>query len=629
MEHPSARRVALIAAILAGFLALVPYLFAAFVSGKMGATYLGMQMAVDDNMVYAAWMRQAMDGRFLFDNRFTTDSQPGLTIHVWFLVLGWIAKVFGIPLSLALTRALCSGLFVWMVYQLARRVSSDPYVQKIAVVVVTLGGGLGFLAWQDFGNAFSGPHALSGLLGGRLPIDVWQTEAFVFPSILANGLFMVSLCLILGIWICVLDARTSAKPVWKGALCFLVLMNIHSYDVLLVTLCLLGFLVASAASKTLDRVWVLRVVVMGLGAVPAALWFAYVLKNDVVFQSRAATLTYSPTFKQIAFGLLPLMGFALWGWFNNIRTPVSEEEGQRAPAGDRQKALIAVGAMALLILGLFAASSTHTDTNVAWMGWPGFVACLASAFVVVWLGATAHPGKNLVLAWAAVGLVAPYFPALFQRKLAMGIEIPWALATSCAMGLFLTGRDRGMRNMAAIGAIVLLSGTSVRWLSREMDLAKGNVSSTTVHPVYMDQGVTQIMRTLVKQRGSHDVVLAMPGIATPLEGGGFAAPYLPDLNPIASGLTGVYSIAGHWSETPNYGGLRGDATKFFLGNTDPKWRESYVRNKGVRWIIAPLPEAFPDFHNLTNGIPLADVRAMGRVVVEGNQFCLIELGTRN
>ena len=87
--------------------------------------YLGYQYNTDDHMVYSAWMRQAMDGRFFFDNRFTLDAQPGLTVHVYFFVLGLIAKFLGIATTVTIARALLSGLFVWLAGGLKNRVVSD------------------------------------------------------------------------------------------------------------------------------------------------------------------------------------------------------------------------------------------------------------------------------------------------------------------------------------------------------------------------------------------------------------------------------------------------------------------------------------------------------------------------
>ena len=146
----------------------------------------------------------------------------------------------------------------------------------------------------------------------RLPTDVWQPEGYFFYSALTNSLFMVSVCLILGTFLNVLQARESKAAIWRGALCFGVLMNIHSYDVLLISLVMLGVPFALFKSEILSRRWVGRSLLIALGAVPAALWFVYVIKNDPVFQARAATLTYSPNFRQLLFGFIPLIFFGFF-----------------------------------------------------------------------------------------------------------------------------------------------------------------------------------------------------------------------------------------------------------------------------------------------------------------------------
>src|SRR5665213_3528558 len=79
-------------ALVAVFLAVAPAILAVL-TAPAGSSYVGYQYNTDDHMVYAAWMRQAMDGHFFFDNRFTTQAQPGLTVHVYFFLLGLIAKL--------------------------------------------------------------------------------------------------------------------------------------------------------------------------------------------------------------------------------------------------------------------------------------------------------------------------------------------------------------------------------------------------------------------------------------------------------------------------------------------------------------------------------------------------------
>jgi hypothetical protein len=620
-EDLSARRFAIWAALIAALISVVPFLVANFLFKPAGGLYLGSQTANDDLMVYSAWMFQAAEGKFLFDNRFAVDPQPGLTIHLYFLVLGWISKLAGILEALTLARMLGNAALVWAIYQFVRRVTADGYAQKVAIVLSVLGGGLGFLAWQNFGIA--GPSPFSALISGRLPTDVWQPEGFVFPSMLVNGLFSWSLVLILSIFSLVLDARESAKPVWKGALCFLLLMNIHSYDVVIVTATLVGLLGMSLLRKQADPKWIGRVGFMGLGALPAAFWFIHVLSQDAVFQARAATPTYSPLFRQVFFGYLPLIALGLLGISMAFKNRLGETEHEVQEDRFGKLKPLVVG---LFVLGLFLMSGSHADTNQYWMTMGPFIVALAVGLAVVVFTAGDSPGLNLLASWAILGLIIPYFPALFQRKLLMGLALPWAMLGAIGFAVFFATRERGQRNLACVLVAALVAGSSVQWLQREISLARANVSSTTTHAVFYGPDVPKILEKLRAEPG-RKVLIAMPGIATPgATPGNFQEPYLPDLNPVVSGLAGAYSYAGHWSETPNYNQRRGEATSLFLASTSPEKRAEILKNSGATHLIAPMPEAFANFSELTGGRDaLVDPHVLGEEILEGNRFCLIRI----
>ncbi|HZH98682.1 MAG TPA: hypothetical protein VEX38_06895 [Fimbriimonadaceae bacterium] len=606
MNQDYARRFAIQLAVGAALVSFLPFLIALALAPD-GARYAGVQYNLDDHMVYAAWMRQAMDGAFLFDNRFAIDPQPGLTIHVYFLVLGWVAKLIGIPLAGAVARSAFTSLAVWLLYRLISKISTDVYVNKLALTLCVFGAGAGFLVWQNFGVAISepAPAFLSRLMSGLLPTDVWQPEGFFFSSMVTSGLFMVSLSLILFIFICALEARESSKPVLPGALGFLLLMNIHSYDVLLVTVALLGMAAMALKRGKASPQWAGRVVLMGLGAVPAALWFVYVLRNDPVFQARAATETFSPNFRQILFGYLGLIVLGFIG-------PLTASERIRKLAG---------GGLALLILVMYFAAEGHTSGF--WMGTLPFLLSFAAVLVGVIFVARDNPAWNLVGAWAFMGLVIPYFPALFQRKLLMGLGIPWAILAALGIAALLKNVERGPRNLATVLALIVLSASSLRWFVREISLATRNLSNTTVHAVYLGKDVQAAVDYLNKQPG-RKVVLAMPGIP-PLNLANPTLPaYLPDMNPVLSGFTGAYSYAGHWSETPSYNQRRTEATRFFLGDTDPATRTRLLAEAKIDYIFAPNPEAYQDFAQLT-GKPLANLAELGQVVVNGTQFQLIKV----
>ena len=600
------RRFALQMAFLAAVLSFLPYLFGLF-GTPAGSEYLGYQFSTDDHMVYSAWMRQAMDGRLLFDNRFAIDPQPGLTLHLYFLVLGWVAKVAGIGLTSSLAKAFFSALFVWLTSELLMRMKLDVYPAKLGLALVTFGAGIGFAVWHNFGRAITkdSPAILKSLLGGGLPTDVWQPEGFVFSSMLTNGLFMVSLCLSVGVLLSMIDAYDSWKPVGVGALCFGLLMNIHSYDVMLMGLVALGFLVCQISVRDCPPTWIVRVLTMTLGTLTFALWFMHVLQSDAVFQARAATPTVTPNFKQILFAYVLFLIPALFAL---------------AKASDHaRRAILGVVGTGLGVFALYFLSSSHEGTSM-WMSWLGWGCSLVAVLALCSLLASSSRAMNLVTSWALVGLIAPYFPALFQRKLAMGLSVPWAILAAVGIGAAVQHRERSARNLMTLLVIILFSGTSVQWLLRERMLAARNTSNTTVHPVYISKEVGEIVNHLsqIKER---TIVICPPGIPSPeTTPDTFGAPYMPDLNPILSGLAGVYSFAGHWSETPDYLDRRNTATMLYLKSTSDDERAQILAGTHVNYVIAPIPGAFPQLAN-----ELIDARELGEVVVGGAQFALVKI----
>ncbi len=600
-------------------LAGLPYLIG-MLSAPAGGTYLGYQYNTDDHMVYSAWMRQAMDGRFLMDNRFTTDAQPSLTLNVYFFALGLISKVVGISAASTISRLAFSALFITLAMKLVRRLQWEETTTRLAMVLTVVGGGIGFLVWHMFGVVVvkPAPPILGDIIGVHLPIDVWQPEAFVFPSMLTNGLFMVSLCLILFVLLSLLDARTSWKPVAPGAIALMVLMNIHSYDVLIIALVMVGFAAATAYRREVTKEWVIRAAAIGAGAIPSALWFSHVYKLDPVFQARAATDTPSANFRAViaAYGLMAIL--ALTGL---AMRPFKDET-------ERKWRLGGTALCAFMFLAMFiAAGNAPTDgaKAVYFMDFATWAIAFIAAVGATVLLADERPVWNLVISWAIVGTVAIYFPGLFQRKLAMGLSIPWAILAAYGLQQLLAKQEKNVKILGTALACLLLGATSLRWLSREFQFIQANTSRTSVQPVFLDADETQIVSYLNKQTGRH-VVIAPPGIPSPAfnkdadqESGKVSIePQIPDLNPIVSGLTGAYTYAGHWSETPQYDRRRALVQQVFFGKLSDQERADAVKKTGADFIIALVPEAFPKDS-------LFDFKKLGTVVVQGKRFCLIHV----
>lgn len=594
------RKFLLAVSLIAAFLSAVPFLVA-FAAG--GRDALGFPVAADDNMVYAAWMRQAMEGRLFFDNRFTVDPQAGRTVHLYFLVLGWIAKIVGIPLALHGVRIVLVAVFVHRLGRFLERLGGDSADTKLALGLSLVAGGIGFLVWHDFGIALVKPGTMwaAGVLQSRLPIDAWQTEAFVLPSFLANGLFVAALLLILLTFEAALDVRESPKAIVKGVVALAVLANIHSYDAVIVGTVLGAFAIGRAYRRRLTQAWVGRALVIALGVLPAAAWLAYVLSVDPVFQSRAATPTYAATPRAMLAGLIVPILFAIAGLWSKKRLP----------------------GIGLLVVGMGILVGTATLGNgypvPAWAFGAALVLFVAAAAIC----ADGTDGHALLVTWAFVGLALPYFPALFERKLAMGLALPWGVLAAAGLAKVASHFPVGTRRLPLALASVVLGASAIRWFARDLDLVRTNVATTLVHPIVLSPDAGDVLRALAKEPG-RKVAIAVPGGPNPaLDESGkpildrYLAPALPDLNPMLAGLGGAYAPAGHWSETPNYDARRAEVTRLFTAPGSVTLDE--LAPLGITHVVEPNAEAFP-------GLPARNFAAIGTVVLETPSYRLVRVG---
>lgn len=612
------RKFTLRLAIVLTIIVAIPWLLASQ-SATAGSFYIGSQFSTDDQMVYAAWMHQAMNGSFLFDNRFAVEPQPGLTAHLYFWLLGTLAIPFktmgswiAIPLVSNLARLFFTFLFVVLLGRFVRKVELPIFVAKAGMVLASLGGGLGFMMWQAFGRIANPPKAIGGIIDQRLPIDVWQPEAFIFSSALVNGLFMVSLCLLITALTQIWEAQKGWKAVPLGAVSMLILMNIHSYDVLIIAFSLVAFAGVLIGQKSIDWQWALRALVIGMGAVPTALWYLNVLQKDPVFQARAATLTYSGTFKQLLFGILPL--FILGAL--SFRSDVNSNKKWIGSIG------ITVVSVALFIFG----SGYDVEKSYFLTMFPWIMAYIAVC-IPVFFGPK-NKSWQFIAAWAAVGLIIPYFPQLFQRKLAMGLVIPWAFLAAYGFD-WLANRAvpdantssesfRVRRNLVTGVVFLLCCATSLYWFQRELLFIRNNVSVTTMQPIFLSADVSQIIKKLEEIPG-RKVIVARPGFASQSADPNFphTTPYLPDLNSVFSGFAGAYSYAGHWSETPDYNRRRYVAEGIFQVQ-DPTKLTEFLKESQADYLVQPVAETFPELKS-------NDLSQIGEIIYQGTQYRLIKV----
>lgn len=176
-------------------LTCLPYLVA-WQLAPAGTQYTGLLINHFDGESYYAKMQQGARGDWLFHLAFTPEPHPGAFIFVFYLLLGHLASILGLPIPLIYHLArIVAGLFMLVVaYRFIAHFVRRVQTRRAAFLLLGLSSGFGWL--------------LAPL--GLPTADVWVAEGFTFLSVFANPHFPLAIGLMLLIFLCVLEAAPQA-----------------------------------------------------------------------------------------------------------------------------------------------------------------------------------------------------------------------------------------------------------------------------------------------------------------------------------------------------------------------------------------------------------------------------------
>jgi hypothetical protein len=157
-------------------LTTIPYLIGFLLQGS-DWFFSGFVFGVEDGNSYIAKMLTGSYGSWLFRTPYTIYPQSGALAFLPYILLGKLAAPPGLHEQLVvlfhLFRLAAISICIIATYQFIALWVHDPKIRRIALVVATLGGGLGWLAVVG----------LSHLWGDRLPLEFYSPESFGFLSI--------------------------------------------------------------------------------------------------------------------------------------------------------------------------------------------------------------------------------------------------------------------------------------------------------------------------------------------------------------------------------------------------------------------------------------------------------------
>ena len=292
-------------------IATIAVAFAPYALGYLmetsGWEFGGVVMNFEDAHGYLAKMRQGAEGNLVYQIPFTSEDHEGAFVGGFFLALGWICALTGLPVMWMwhLSRVVFGFLLLLSAYVFISLFLEDRRQRLVAYMLVCFSAGFGWLVLLT--GRFS-------ILGFDL-IDFKMPEAHVFFTILTFPHFAAGAGLLLAIFTMAMLFHTARR--WKyavaaGVASFL-LAIVHPYNLLIVAGTLgIWLLVIARKEGRLPLRELGGVALMGLMAAPVFVYYLYVFATNPAFgawATQAGSPSPHPLHYLIAYG--PLLMLAL------------------------------------------------------------------------------------------------------------------------------------------------------------------------------------------------------------------------------------------------------------------------------------------------------------------------------
>ncbi len=273
-------------------LSCLPYLYACLVTPD-DMQFTGLLSNPTDGNSYLAKMRQGAQGNWLFHLPYTSEDHDGAFIFTYYLFLGRLSALLGLPLILTyhLARVVNSLILLFVVYYFASLLGLDKRPLRTAFLLVGLSSGLGWLAVPF----------------NVLAPDLRVPEAITFYSIFANPHFPLAMALMLLIFAFVIVP--SQRNAFFGAVFASILLGIVQPFCVITVYSVLGgyFVLRFLQERRLPWPEILRGMVVGAATAPIIAYDYYVYTfNPALHAWSEQNITLSPPLWEyaIAYGLV-------------------------------------------------------------------------------------------------------------------------------------------------------------------------------------------------------------------------------------------------------------------------------------------------------------------------------------
>ena len=321
MPHISSTelRLAALIAVIVVAIAFLPYALGYLLTAP-GWEFGGVVMNFEDAHGYLAKMRQGAEGNLLYQIPFTSENHDGAFVGGFFLALGWVCAVTGLPVIWMwhLSRVVFGFLLLLSAYVFIAFFLEDSKQRLVAYFLASVSAGFGWVILLT--GRFS-------ILGFDL-IDFKMPEAHVFFTLLTFPHFALGATLLLIIFCsCILLSRTRR---WRYAvltgLAGLLLAVVHPYNLVVVAATLaIWLLIIIWKERRLPLRELAGPLILGLMALPVFVYYLWVFASNPAFGAWAdQSGSYSPHPLHYLIGYGPLLLLALPAMVDKARKADSD-----------------------------------------------------------------------------------------------------------------------------------------------------------------------------------------------------------------------------------------------------------------------------------------------------------------
>jgi len=267
-----------------------------------------------DRQVYLSYIEQAREGKFLFEDLYTAKAESSPMFNIFWLSLGLFARLTNLSGNAVIEffRILLAPLLLFSLYLLFTYLIKDIFQRKLAFLIASLGGGMGFILMPIIYLV----AALFSLMEKIriLPIDIDNCEAFIFNTIYYSPHFIFSTFLFVSIILLTLLAIEKNKLTYSLPVGIMsaVLLNFHPFTFFILFFIFFAYFISALIQEKKTGFFIFKYfLLVGIIALPSALYHLSMFNSPWWQNQTWNSTTITPFWLSILAGYGVLVFFSI------------------------------------------------------------------------------------------------------------------------------------------------------------------------------------------------------------------------------------------------------------------------------------------------------------------------------